>query len=193
MDLGPVPQYQCLVPPRSPRDAADPVLYSRRRLGRPLMKRLGGIEGLRALAATSVLAFHVWQQAAPGGRTADLGEFSKLFDMLSAGVALFFVLSGFLLFRPFAAAALRNTPAPVLRTYLVNRALRIGPAYIVVVLVTLMFFERQLRDSVGRFVANVLLVQYYVPGYVAPELHEGNGGIAVVPSWSLAVEVVYYL
>ena len=156
-------------------------------------RRLRGIEGLRALAVLSVLTFHVWQQGAPGGRSVVLGEFSKFFDMLSIGVALFFVLSGFLLFRPYAAAAARGLPTPSLRAYLRNRLLRIGPAYLAIVLVVIVLLQHAIRDNFDRFVANVFLVQYYVPGYVAPDLHQGNGGIAIVPSWSLAVEVVFYL
>ena len=148
---------------------------------------------MRALAATSILVFHVWQQAAPGGVSVDLGEFSKFFDMLSAGVALFFVLSGFLLFRPYVAAAIRGLQAPSIRSYLRNRLLRIGPAYLTVVVTVVLFFDRDIRDSLGRTVANLFLVQYYVPAYVAPELHQGHGGIAIIPSWSLAVEVVFYL
>lgn len=38
-------------------------------------------------------------------------------------------LSGFLLYRPFAAALLRARPRPDLAAYLRNRALRILPAY----------------------------------------------------------------
>jgi peptidoglycan/LPS O-acetylase OafA/YrhL len=140
-----------------------------------------------------VLVFHVWQQAAPGGASVDLGPFSKVFDMLSAGVALFFVLSGFLLFQPFVAAAIRGTRPPAVGAYLRNRLLRIAPAYLTIVLVVALVFEREIRENLGRLLANVFLVEYYVPGYVGSDLHSANAGIAIIPSWSLAVEVVFYL
>jgi peptidoglycan/LPS O-acetylase OafA/YrhL len=55
---------------------------------------------------------------------------------LSLGVILFFCLSGFLLYRPFAAAVLRATPGPSIRIYLSNGLLRIFPAYWVILFVT---------------------------------------------------------
>jgi peptidoglycan/LPS O-acetylase OafA/YrhL len=46
---------------------------------------------------------------------------------LAYGVILFFTLSAFRLYRPFAAAILRADPLPSVRRYLRNRALRIHP------------------------------------------------------------------
>ena len=48
---------------------------------------------------------------------------------LAYGVVLFFTLSGFLLYRPFAASIVRGERLPSVRGYLRNRALRILPAY----------------------------------------------------------------
>jgi peptidoglycan/LPS O-acetylase OafA/YrhL len=146
--------------------------------------RLVGIEGMRAVAAGSVLLYHVWLYSAPGGRSVDLGVLTKVFDNLRAGVTLFFVLSGFLLFRPYVAAALRGTASPSLRQYLRNRALRIVPAYWVILLVVALVFEHQLLRAPQQLVANAFLVQDYVPNYIF--------GAGIVPAWSLAIEVVFY-
>jgi peptidoglycan/LPS O-acetylase OafA/YrhL len=146
--------------------------------------RLVGIEGMRAIAAGSVLLYHVWLYSAPGGRSVDLGILTKVFDNLRAGVTLFFVLSGFLLFRPYVAAALRGTASPSLRQYLRNRALRIIPAYWVILLVVALVFEHVLLRHPEQLAANAFLVQDYVPSYIF--------GPGIVPAWSLAIEVVFY-
>jgi peptidoglycan/LPS O-acetylase OafA/YrhL len=69
--------------------------------------RLEGIEGARAVAAFLVLAAHAWYFMGAAGTTPDLGWLSSwVTPQLPAGVALFFCLSGFLLYRPFAIAVL---------------------------------------------------------------------------------------
>src|SRR6266702_5271766 len=100
------------------------------RLGsvRPSMgRRLPGVEGLRAIAACSILVFHAWGLTPTHGTR--LGPFDRFVPDLQFGVVLFFTLSGFLLYRPFAAAILRAELRPSLRSYVRNRALRIVPAY----------------------------------------------------------------
>src|SRR5215211_1360916 len=96
--------------------------------------RLTGIEGLRAIAAFSILVSHVWLYTSPGGGQATLGVLDLVLPDLSLGVTLFFALSGFLLYRPFAASVVRAQPMPRVSEYLRNRALRILPAYWVILL-----------------------------------------------------------
>lgn len=144
---------------------------------------------MRAVAAISIVVYHVWLGAAPGAVSVDLGPFNKIFVNLLTGVTLFFVLSGFLLFRPYVASALRNRPSPSLRAYLRNRALRILPAYWVILLAVAVFFHRELLSVPQQLAANVFFLQNYIPSYM-PHL---NGGVGIVPAWSLAIEVVFYL
>jgi len=82
------------------------------------------LDGLRALAALSVLVFHVWLYTWPDPTLPTRGGFSnRLLFEGSSGLVLFFVLSGFLLYRPFVRG-------PVgLGAYLARRAVRILPAY----------------------------------------------------------------
>ena len=71
--------------------------------------RLQGIEGLRAIAAGSIVLVHIWAFSSPEDEVLAAG--SKLGDAistLSVGVTLFFTLSAFLLYRPFAAAIARD-------------------------------------------------------------------------------------
>jgi peptidoglycan/LPS O-acetylase OafA/YrhL len=114
---------------------------------------------------------------------------------LSGGVTLFFTLSGFLLYRPFAAAIAAGVPTPSLRRYLQNRGLRIIPAYWAILAATgLLFGAAYVRDSTGhtsverfhdvfQFAQAALLLQDYHPRTVT---------IGIGPAWSLAVEVAFY-
>lgn len=157
-----------------------------------------GVEGLRAVAAVSILVWHCYLYAAPAGervRLGVLGDFA--FSLLPTGVILFFTLSGFLLYRPFAAAILHGNPLPSLGQYLHRRAFRILPAYWVILLITGIGLEAALLrnpdDSlrIGSLLGtpellqrNLALVQSYFPS----TLLTGIG-----PAWSLAVEAVFYL
>jgi peptidoglycan/LPS O-acetylase OafA/YrhL len=151
--------------------------------------RLAGIEGLRAIAAASVLVYHVFLYGAPNAQAADLGVFTKVADNLKAGVTLFFVLSGFLLYRVFVGAALRDQPMPSVRQYLRNRALRILPAYWVILVGVTLVFHHDLFTKPLEFGANFLLLQNYVPSYAIG----GSQGVGIVPAWSLVIEVSFYL
>src|SRR3954453_21612740 len=96
---------------------------------RPRTTWSGPLDGIRGLAALSVVCFHVWLYRvgdAPGTRTA---LFDKALFEASLGLVCFFVLSGFLLYRPFARAALTGGGRVPLRRYALRRAARIVPAY----------------------------------------------------------------
>ncbi len=156
--------------------------------------RLPGIEGLRAIAACSIVVFHVWRLS-PGPLTGQLGPLDRFMPDLSFGVVLFFTLSGFLLYRPFAAAILRNDRRPGIRSYLRNRALRILPAYWVILtlcsaLGAVLFWDSNGGLVSGRVLEPGLLARaaLFVQNYSPRTLLLGIG-----PAWSLAVEVVFYL
>ena len=64
------------------------------------------------------------------------------------GVELFFVLSGFLLFRPYASAMFANSAVPSTRNFYVRRALRILPAYWLALLILVAYnWQHFLRVS----------------------------------------------
>src|SRR4051794_29749582 len=98
--------------------------------------RIDGLDGLRAIAACSILIFHVWSTNAPTQTAAPFGTLTLLLPPLREGVTLFFCLSGFLLYRPFAAALVRGTRPPPRARYALRRLLRIAPAYWLVLVVT---------------------------------------------------------
>ena len=151
------------------------------------MGRLHGVEGLRGVAALAVLAYHVWLFG-PLGHLALPGPAERVAADLRFGLILFFVLSGFLLFRPFAAAALTGSSRPRTRAYLTNRALRILPAYWAILLLVGFVLQSAVLDgrtttiggppSLHLLLADMLLVQDYDPGTLATGI-----GPAWSPSW----------
>ena len=85
--------------------------------------RFGLMDSLRAIAALSIVAYHV----APRAGAFD-DEFAlDLSAQLSTGVALFFLISGFLLYRPFVIAHAQGERFPDVGAYAWRRFLRIVP------------------------------------------------------------------
>ncbi|MEU0545151.1 acyltransferase [Nocardia sp. NPDC005978] len=135
---------------------------------------------MRALAALGVVLTHVAFQT---GATAQpfIGRVWERFDM---AVAIFFALSGFLLWRPHAAAARGLGRAPAAGRYLLHRAARILPAYWVVVCAALILLPNAAHTAGLRvWLANLFFAQVYVPYTLTDGLTQ---------MWSLAVEVAFY-
>jgi peptidoglycan/LPS O-acetylase OafA/YrhL/4-amino-4-deoxy-L-arabinose transferase-like glycosyltransferase len=145
--------------------------------------RFAGFDGLRALAALGVLVTHVGLKT--GFTTRDVtGNYLARLDV---GVALFFVLSGFLLYRPFVARRLDGRPRLDTRTYLRNRALRIYPAYWLALTVLVVVLDGRGRDEIQGlwdFVMFYGLFQSY-------SAETALGGLQ--QAWTLTNEVAFYL
>ena len=108
-------------------------------------RRLAGIEGLRAIAATTILVCHAWFYSNPDGGPLWDGEAGSIpFESMAFGVTLFFALSGFLLYRPFLVAAFEPDRRPSVSAYFRNRALRILPAYWVILLIVSLVLQSAL-------------------------------------------------
>lgn len=146
------------------------------------------------MAACSILFYHAWANSSPSGRAVDVGIFENWISDLSYGVTLFFALSGFLLYRPFAAAVLRGKDLPSVRAYFRNRALRILPAYWVILLVAALVLGTVLVRSGVHLRPHalhddrLLRVATFTQNYSPSTLGSGIG-----PAWSLAVEAVFYV
>jgi len=139
---------------------------------------LPAVEGMRACAAIGVVITHVGFQT--GHTTWSTGRLLGRFDL---AVAVFFALSGFLLWRGHAAAArgLRRTPPTA--HYLRSRLVRIMPGYLVAVVLILLLFPESHPD-LTVWLANLTLTQIYVPLTLTSGLTQ---------MWSLSVEVSFYL
>ena len=93
-------------------------------------RRLASLDGLRGLAALSIFVFHGWLYTMPqpsATARSTVGDYAV--HELRLGLVLFFVLSGFLLSRPWFAAALGERRPPSIGRYARSRAARILPAY----------------------------------------------------------------
>jgi peptidoglycan/LPS O-acetylase OafA/YrhL len=156
--------------------------------------RLVGIEGMRAIAACSILVFHSTQLFVVGN-VAVFGMLAVAGKPLWLGVTCFFVLSGFLLYRPFAAAILSGAALPSIRRYFRHRILRIVPAYWVILAVTGFVLGAAMLDPATSqtgfftghmhlFALDALLIQEYAPSTI---------GTGIMPAWSLAAEAVFYV
>ena len=159
-----------------------------RRWLRPLSngpQEIAALDGLRALAALSVLIYHA--MATAGARTVIAGhDLTWTYFYTESGVDLFFTLSGFLLFLPYARAILGGRPAPRVREFYRRRALRILPAYYVC-LGVLAFAQFGLRWSsvdVQNVLAHLALLHD-----ISPAFNRTISG----PFWTLAVEWQFYL
>lgn len=145
------------------------------------------LDGVRAVAALAVLAVHVASSAGTMTRGEGAGW---LFNGGQVGVAIFFALSGLLLYRPWAVAALDGRPAPRAGTYFAKRALRILPAYWVLIVV---YMVTAGRDHIGdplTWVSLLTFTQIYVPDpWWASDLGPAHLG----QLWSLSVEVAFYV
>ena len=139
---------------------------------------LPAVEGMRACAAIGVVITHVAFQT--GHTTWSSGRLLGRFDL---AVAVFFSLSGFLLWRGHAAAARGLRHSPPTAHYLRSRIVRIMPGYLVAVVLILLLFPEANADPVV-WLANLTLTQIYVPLTLTSGLTQ---------MWSLSVEVSFYL
>ncbi len=152
--------------------------------------RLEGADLVRAAACLVVLGHHLSQRMDWSVRLGPM-EWMRVFVQLGGfGVAMFFVLSGFLLSRPFWQALDRNEPLPSLRTYAMRRAARILPGFWLALTVTFaltitVFGNAPTAALVGRYVAGLLLVADWHWLTLFPV--EVNG-----PLWSISFEVTSY-
>ncbi len=140
---------------------------------------LPAVEGMRACAAMGVVITHVAFQTGHSS-----GVAGRLFGRFDLAVAVFFALSGFLLWRGHAAAARDLEPRPATGHYLRSRVVRIMPAYVVAVAVILTLLPDSDHASLTVWLANLTLTQIYVPLTL-------TGGLTQM--WSLSVEVTFYL
>lgn len=100
------------------------------------------VESLRAIGVLGVLVAHTMGWASYYGPEIGQGAFSRAVALgTQASPFVLFVLSGCLLYGPFARRDLGNGDPINLRRYAINRALRILPLYYAVLLVLFVFQE----------------------------------------------------
>lgn len=146
----------------------------------PKRAQFGGFDGLRAVAALTVVVTHASFTSGANVRHWAGAYFARM----DAGVSIFFLISGFLLYRPFVAARVNGTSPLGLAGFLRRRVLRIFPAYWVALTVVVFVLGHAEFRSVADALAFYGLLQIYDPQRI-------TGGIG--QAWSLATELSFYL
>ncbi len=139
------------------------------------------LDTLRAVGAFAVLTTHVAFQT---GDYFGHDVWGTLMARLDIGVAIFFVLSGFLLSRPYLARAAVHREPPATRPYYVKRLLRIYPVYVATVIIALTFLPENDGLSPREWIRTLLMADVFL----ARELPHG-----LTQMWSLSVEATFYL
>jgi peptidoglycan/LPS O-acetylase OafA/YrhL len=151
-------------------------------------------DGVRGVGALFVFTTHLCLLAdpVPFNNLLSYGWAAPILGHIDLGLSAFFVLSGYLIARPYARAYVAGTRRPRLRNYARNRVLRVVPVFYLVTLLVLLRFgldgtlERgQTLHSTGWQVLGQFLFvqgQTYGPA-VAP----------IGPAWSIGAEVGFYI
>ena len=142
-----------------------------------------GLDGLRGLAALLVFVYHLrWTAGEPKLAFGGI-DWQFVFKRFDLGVCLFFVLSGYLLSRPYWEA-LSSGNWPNLEKYAIRRLARIMPAYWLV-LVTIAVLAPGTYSMWGGI---ALLLQAVGLHTFADYTYLG----CVPVLWSIGIEIQYY-
>jgi peptidoglycan/LPS O-acetylase OafA/YrhL len=151
------------------------------------------IDGLRFIAILLVVLFHLGAQVAAKSSVPLSTQpwYSGLFAFLGRGdigVRIFFVISGFILGRPFARHYLLGHPRPSLSSYYLRRLTRLEPPYLLNISVCAisiaLYSHVPLRTVFPPFAASAV----YLHGF----FFRGTEFINPV-AWTLEMEVQFYL
>lgn len=155
---------------------------------------LGG-DGIRGVGMLLVFFTHLFLLADPDpdSNMRVYGWAAPILGHIDLGLAAFFVLSGYLIARPFARAYVAGTRRPPLGDYVRNRVLRVVPAFYVFTVLILLLFG--LDGSLGH-PANPnpsewwqILGQFlFVQGQTL-----GDAAVPIGPAWSIGAEVGFYV
>jgi peptidoglycan/LPS O-acetylase OafA/YrhL len=150
------------------------------------------IDGLRFVAIMSVIAYHLaMMSGVNAGYAKNTGirvAVATLIFLGGRGVELFFAISGLVLGLPFARQRLLGQSRVHLKPYLLRRVTRLEPPYIANLLLRLPIVavvkHLTMRQATVHLLTSLLYADWLVYNRW-PVLHP--------PSWSLAVEVQFYL
>jgi peptidoglycan/LPS O-acetylase OafA/YrhL len=141
--------------------------------------RLAALDGIRIVAACCVVLQHVgYATGVTTGKS--WGGWIALMDF---AVAVFFVLSGFVLFQPWAKSAMKGESRPATGRFLWRRFARILPAYWLAVVVCLTFLQPNAAPTMD-WIRHFGLAQIYQ----FEAMRRGLG-----QTWTLCVEAALYV
>ncbi|HEU5368716.1 MAG TPA: acyltransferase [Ktedonobacterales bacterium] len=149
---------------------------------------IASLDGVRACACLTVMGYHISLM------TRDMHLWSVSDNPLvsavllagGAGVTLFFVLSGFLLFLPYVKALLFSQPWPGTRMFYLRRVLRIIPGYYFSLIVIVLLAQPGYLEP--QHWQELLLFPLFLMDSTRATFQQLNG-----PYWTLAVEWQFYM
>ena len=139
------------------------------------------LDPLRAVGALAVVLTHVTFWTGDYFRHGIVGS---MLPRLDVGVAIFFVLSGFLLSHQYLASAIRGRAHDGTGRYYWKRFLRIYPPYVIAVVLAMVFVRVETEPTVGDWLTVLAMGDIYV----SDALRTGQ-----TQMWSLATEVSFYI
>ena len=146
-----------------------------------ISNRNSALDSLRGLSTILIVVYHI--SFVSGHTVAHANSSGAYIDRLNIGVAIFFVLSGFLIFRPFAHSLIHGSPLPKTRNYYLKRAARILPGYWLALFVLAGLDALTIVNTSG-FIRNVFIVHSFT---------EHNVFTGIRQAWTLTVEMSFYV
>lgn len=135
-------------------------------------------DAFRAIAIFGVVLTHYISDVHVRGKQYHIGSFGAIF------VNIFFLLSGYLLSRPFLLAIYERTSFPNIPAFFQRRFLRIYPAYAVAVLISMIGVSQDKKPALPFFLSHIT----FLHGFIYSQILARN-----VPLWTMAVDVQFYL
>ena len=143
------------------------------------------IDGLRFVAISSVVLFHIYAALEHGAVLVPIAFNS---DLAKRGVELFFAISGFILGVPFATRYLQNGREVNLKSYFLRRLTRLEPPYFLA-LFACAAMQRLVGRSLSDMAPHLLASSFYLQNLAFGAFVGAVNGVA----WSLEIEVQFYL
>jgi len=148
------------------------------------------LDGLRGIAILMVVWWHIWLFS---WLSPYFSLFGKKFSAIVLpgtglmGVELFFFISGFVLFYPYARHLFEGAPLPTLTQFAYRRFIKIVPSYVIALFGALLLVWHEfasVREAIWQVVAHLLFIHtFWITTWV------GVNGVL----WSLGIEVQFYL
>jgi peptidoglycan/LPS O-acetylase OafA/YrhL len=145
-------------------------------------RHISSIDGLRAIAVTAVVLYHLGISWIPGG---------------FLGVDLFFVISGYVITR-LILDSINQSSALDLRAFYAARLRRIYPGFLFMVISTIIFIGVWAPEAIKRFLSDLPYALSGTLNWLLVARHQDYFETIGRPpllqhTWSLAVELQYYL